>query len=150
MRSSFVDKKGNRQKKPSDKYFSFDNPNLKMITEGKWEMSVYPTLTEKYTPKDIIYIFYIVYEEEILQCEIINLHDNFFIYIHKKTTPIKANKDTLIYTTDYHIEMNYRRSLFKPQSTLEENIVIFFKTDRVRYQDNEVGEIVRAFINFTK
>lgn len=150
MRSSFVDKKGVRQKKPSDKYFSFDNPNLKMITEGKWEMSVYPTLTEKYTPKDVIYIFYIVYEEEILQCEIINLHDNFFIYIHKKTTPIKANKDTLIYTTDYHIEMNYRRSLFKPQSTLEENIVVFFKTDRVRYQDNEVGEIVRAFINFTK
>src|SRR5699024_9979680 len=35
-------------KKESDVYFAFNNPKLKMITEGAWEMEIYPHLPLKY------------------------------------------------------------------------------------------------------
>ena len=41
--------------KPSDVYFAFNNPKLKMVTSGVWELDIYPHLPIKYAPKDIIF-----------------------------------------------------------------------------------------------
>ena len=132
----------------SNVYFAFDNAKLDMIKKGSWEFSNYPHLPVKYKPKDIEYIFLIEFLDEIYQCEIIAIDDSLFVYIHRKTTPIKDDPDTLVYSQDYSIAPNYRRKISKPQSKLEKTILSFFVNDKVYYQDNEVGEAIRGYLRW--
>lgn len=134
--------------KPSDKYFAFDNPKLKMITNGTWEIDIYPHCPTKYAPKNILFTYFIIFNGETLQCEIVNVENNYFTFIHRKTTPIKNNNTDLIYTPDYNSQPNYRRKITKPVLPIEKRITEFFVTDKVFYQDNETGEIVRNYLQF--
>lgn len=137
------------EKKESNKYFCFDNQNLKMITSGKWEFSIYPHLPEKYAPKDVVFIFYIVFDENILQCNIINKENSDFIFIHKKTTEIKNPENALIYSLIQTDKPNYKRKLFSNLSEIETKITKYFARDKVFYQSNEVGEMVRNYIKIS-
>lgn len=143
--SDKVSYKGN-----SNMYFAFDNPKLKMITTGDWELDIYPHLPYKYKPKDIIYIYYIKYEDEIYQCEIIDIDSQMkpFTYIHRKTTEIKDDGTRIIYSSDYSIEPNHKRKIIYALSNIEKKIVWFFKNERVFYQDNEVGNMIENYINW--
>ena len=137
-------------KRKSDKYFAFDNPRLKMITTGDWELDIYPHLPYKYKPKDILYIYFIKYENEIYQCEIIDIdsQNKPFTYIHRKTTPIKDGEPNIIYSADYSIEPNHKRKIIHALSNIEKKIVWFFKNERVFYQDNEVGNMIENYIRW--
>ena len=138
--------------KPSDVYFAFNNPRLQMIT-GKgnvWEMDIYPHCPTKYLPKHILFTFFILYESEILQCEIVMKDDLFFMFVHRKTTPLKDEMNDLIYCQDYNVRPNYRRNILKSNSKLEVRIADLFKRDKVFYQDNEVGEIMRNYLQWCK
>lgn len=139
-----------RQKKASDKLFAFDNPKLHMITNGAWEMALYPHCPKKYAQKDILFTYFIEFEIYRLQCEIIRIENDIFTYIHKKTTPLKDKENDLIYCTDFSTKPNYRRKITKPQTDFERKIVQFFIDELVFYQDNEVGEIVRNYLNWCK
>lgn len=136
----------NTKGKPSDVYFAFDNPKLNMITGGAWEIAVYPHCPKKYRPKDIIFTYFIEFEGDLLQCEIVRVEDVYFTFIHKKTTPLKDPEHDFIYTTEYSPRYNYRRRLTKPVSNFERKIAWFFASDKVFYSDNEVGEIVRNYL----
>ena len=63
--------------KKSDVYFAFNNPKLKMITGGAWEIAIYPRLTKemKYAPKDVLGHYFIKFKENLLMCEIIKKED---------------------------------------------------------------------------
>lgn len=140
-----------KDNKETNKYFAFNNPKLQMITGGAWELEIYPHCPCKYTPKDIAFTYYIKFDGEMLQAEIISCKDEemgdlFFTYIHRKTTPIKNPKTDLVYTPDYNPQPNFRRKLNKPTNDTEKKIVWFFANDKVFYQDNEVGEIVTNYI----
>ena len=139
-------------KRGSDKYFAFDNPKLKMITSGDWELDIYPHLPYKYKPKDIIYKYFIIFENEIYQCEIIDIDDKMkpFTYIHRKSTPIKDDGVSIIYSTDYSIEPNHKRKIIYALSKIEQKIVWFFKNERVFYQDNEVGNMIENYIDWCR
>lgn len=134
------------ESKKSNIYFSFDNPSLKMITSGAWEIALYPHCPVKYLPKDIVFTYFIVFEGEILQCEIVMTDKENFTFVHPKTTPIKDPEKDVIYTQDYNPRPNYHRKITKPVSTLEQKIAWYYKTDNVFYADNETGEIVRNYL----
>lgn len=137
--------------KKSDKYFAFDNPKLKMITSGEWEIDIYPHLPYKYKPKDIIYNYFISFNNELLHCEVIKVDKDIFTFIHRKTTPIKEDEKGMIYSNDLSSpKMNYRRKINKPTTKLEKNIYTFFIRDKVFYQDNDVGEVVRNYLMWCK
>lgn len=136
----------NSRRSENNFYFAFNNPKLDMITSGAWELDLYPHLPYKFQPKNIEFIFFIDFNDKIYQCEIIVIHETSFIYIHDKTTPIKNPDSDLIYTLDYKPEMNYNRSIYTPINRLQEKILWYFKTDRVYYQDNEVGHAIDNFI----
>ena len=136
----------NKDGKPSDVYFAFDNPKLNMITGGAWELDIYPHLPTKYLPKEVIFYYYIKFDDELLQCEVIKHEDILFTFIHRKTTPIKDEKKSLIFSTDYSPRYNWRRHINKPVDKLGEKIFKFYVNDKVFYQDNEVGEIVRNYL----
>lgn len=138
------------KKKKSDKYFAFDNPKLKMITTGEWELDIYPHLPYRYLPKEIYYMYFIKFYGEIFQCEIINSKGNWFTYIHKKTTPIKENEEAIIYQEEHDVRPNYKRKIIYALSKVEQMIVWFFKNDKVFYQDNEVGDMINNYINWCR
>lgn len=132
--------------KASNKYFCFNNQNLQMITGGKWELAVYPHLPTKYKPKDVLFTYYIKFNDVTLQGNIIQIGNENFTYIHMKTTPIKEEDTALIYSLEMNGKPNYKRRLMSSATYLEQQVARYFAIDKVFYQDNEVGEIVRNYL----
>lgn len=132
--------------KPSDVYFAFDNPKLSMITGGEWEIDIYPHIPYKHKPKDILFTYFIIFSKKVLQCEIINIDNAVYTYIHRKTGDIRYPDTDLIFTPDFDPRPNYRRNLARPADPLGRKIFSFFQSDKIFYQDNEVGEIVRNYL----
>lgn len=140
----------NKKGKQSDLYFAFDNPKLSMITGGAWEMEIYPHLPYKYKPKDVLFTYFIKFDSDVLQCEIVNVNDCCFTFIHRKSTELKDSDNDLIYATEYDPRPNWKRKITKPLTPVEKKIAMFFAKDKVYYQDNEVGEIVRNYLMWCK
>ena len=138
--------KSTGKSKENNFYFAFDNPKLEMITTGAWELDIYPHCPIKFKPKDIQFTYFIEYNDELFQCEIVSKDNNLFTFIHRKTTPLKYTDYDLIYTFDYVPKINYNRSVFKPRNQLENRIRDFFIFDKVYYQDNEVGDTINNYL----
>lgn len=138
----------NAKAKKSNDYFAFDNPGLEMITGGAWEIDLYPHLTIDYERKDIMFMYFICFEDKILQCEIICKDDCRFTYIHRKTSPIKNPDRDIIFSTEYDPRPNHFRNIRRPTHPIGQKIAEDFKREKIFYQDNEVGEIVRNYLIF--
>lgn len=136
--------------RPSNKYFAFSNPKLEMITGGAWELAIYPHLPYKYKPKDVLLIFFIEFSDNIYQCEIINVNETVFIYIHNKTTPIRKPDEHIIYSLEYNPKMNYNRNIFRPNGSVQSKIAYLFKHDKVFYQNNNVGDAVNNYLKLCR
>lgn len=139
-----------KEGKKSDVYFAFDNPSLQLITGGAWEIDLYPHCPIHYERKDIQLVFFIMFQESILQGEIV-IKDNYnFIFIHRKDTPIKDPDNDLIISMEYDPRPNWVRGLNKSSLKPLQMIAKYFHNDKVFYQDNEVGEEVRNFLQESK
>ena len=136
--------------KKNNFYFAFNNPKLAMITGGAWELNIYPHLPLKYKHSDIEFTYFIEFNDNLYQCEVINKEPNYFTYIHIKTTDIQDTNNDLIYTLDYHSRLNYNRNILKPQNQLQKNILWYFSTDRVYYQNNEVGDSIHNYLKLCR
>ena len=136
------------KQKKSNKYFAFNNPKLQMITQGSWEIDIYPHLPYKYTPKECKLIYYIDFNNELLECEIVHSreHKEWFTFIHRKTTPIRDDNERIVYSDKQSTKMNVSNDLFRPKNDIERKILWFYQNNKVCYQSNEVGEVVRNFI----
>ena len=136
--------------KKNNFYFAFNNPKLKMITGGAWELNIYPHAPVKWLPKNIIFTYFIDFNDNIYQCEIINKDSNVFTYIHEKTTPIKNPDKDIIYTLDYNPKINYNVNILKPLTDYQNKITWFYTHDRVYYQDNNVGDAINNYLKICK
>lgn len=143
-------KNHNIQGRKSDVYFAFDNPSLEMITGGAWELDLYPHCPRKYVDEDIVFKFFVVYNDQILQGEVVELDDCSFIYFHRKTGDIRHPDRDLIFAEEYDPRPNYVRNLRRSSLEAVRRISLFFRDSKVFYQDNDVGEIVRNYLQFCK
>lgn len=143
-----VEYTGHGNGKKSDHYFAFDNENLRlrMITTGSWEMDIYPHLPYKYQEKEVIYRFFIIFDGTTLQCNVIQHEDDRFVFIHLKTSEVNARPNEIVYQTDADPRPNYRCRLNRPVTPLEREIVGLFQRDKVFYQSNDLGEVVRNYL----
>lgn len=135
--------------KPSNVYFAFNNPKLHMITgtDGSiWEMNLYPHCPCKFEKSEIIFTYFILFDGKILQCDIVTHNDLTFTFIHQKTTPLRNPDTDLIYSLEYDPRPNWRRLINRPILDIEKKIWYFFASDKIFYQDNETGEIVRNYL----
>ena len=131
----------------SSRYFAFENPKLKMITNaGDWAIDIYPHCPRKYRPKDIVFTFFIVFDERIYQGEIVNTGKEQFLFFHLKTTELQDPDHDLIYSLDRDPRPNWRVNILKPIYPFENKILHFFKANQVYYQDNQVGNSIENFI----
>lgn len=138
-----------KQKKESNFYFAFDNPKLKMITNGEWEIDIYPHLPMKYKPKEIKYFYFIEYYETILRCDVVKVGRFAFTYVMRKTTPIHEDDYRhIVYSTNTSPKPNYRKYINRGVGEVEKILIDFYKKDKVFYQDNDVGEVVRNYFSF--
>ena len=134
--------------KKSDVYFAFDNPHLKMITTGEWEIDIYPHCPVKYKPKDVKFTYFIIFDEDVLQCEIVMQKNITFTFIHRKTTPLQNENKDLIYKPEYDPRLNYSRRITRPRNKIEQKIYFYIQHEKVFYADNEVGEIMRNYLKW--
>lgn len=142
---------GNVAGKDSNRFFAFDNPRLSMITGNGsiWEMAIYPHCPCKYTPADIQFIYFVEFDGDLLQCEIVLKDDLFFTFVHRKTTPIKDQARDIIFSPDVDARPNHFRRITKPTNDLTNRIADFYRRDKVFYADNEVGEIMRNYLQWS-
>lgn len=135
----------------SDLYFAFDNPKLAMIRGEGFEMGMYPHLPEwlNILPRHIKKIFFLDYNDIILQGEIIHYDSNTdFLYFHRKTTPIQDENKDLIFSADCDPRRNWRRNILHPIDDIGKRIYEYFRNEKVFFQDNEVGEEVNNYLKF--
>lgn len=138
----------------SNKYFAFNNPRLKMITGsdgGSWEIDIYPHLPNKYAPKDIILTYFIIFDGVTIQAEVIQQKNNIFTYMHRKTTELRNPDEDIIFSTDYDPRPNWIRNIYHISNPkLARTMSKVFDTDKIFYQDNELGEYVRNYLVWCK
>ena len=136
--------------KDSDVYFAFDNPKLKMITEGSWELDIYPHCPVKFVPNDILFIYFILFDGQIFQCEIVEKDGEMFTYIHVKTTPLQDEDNDIIYSLEHSHKLNWSRSIYKPTNEIMKKILYFFQVDKVFYQNNDVGDTINNYLKIAR
>lgn len=139
--SAGVGKKG----KPSDVYFAFDNPKLKMITTGAWELNVYPRSPYKIRPKDIVFHYYINFDLEWLQADIVAVNGDYFTHIHPCREP-KEKRSEVIFSPEFSSNPRHFRLLTHARTNLHRKILEFYHNDKIFYSDNDTGEIVRNYL----
>lgn len=139
-----------KKTKKSNKYFAFDNKNLEMITQGKWELALYPHLPERYKRSQVLFTYFIEFQGDVLQCEIVQTDTGMFTYVHEKTTPIKEPDKDVIFSDRHMVGNNYYRRLLHPRDELSKRIGMFYATEKVFFQNNDCGEIVRNYIRSTE
>ena len=134
--------------KPSDVYFAFNNPKLQMITgQGQvWELEIYPHCPRKYFRENVIFSYFIDFNNELLQCDIVNINDETFTFIHRKTGKIKYPEKDLVFTLADNPRINIRKYINQPFDKLGKKIYYFYQIYKVFYQDNDVGELVRNYM----
>ena len=142
--------KPNKQGKPNNYYFAFDNPKLAMITSGQWEMEIYPHLPYKYKPQNVVMHYYIYFSDVWLHAEIVYLPNCTFTFIHRKTTPLSEydNKNVIIFSDEISPLPNHFRRINEPRNNLCKRIFEYYITDRIFYADNEIGEVVRNYLKW--
>ena len=93
-----------------------------------------------------IIVYFIEFNDELFQCEIVAKDNNLFTFIHRKTSKLKYPEHDLVYSTQFSARPNFRRKITRPTNEIEKKIAEFYIKDKVFYSDNEVGEIVRNYL----
>lgn len=137
------------KKTKSDPFFAFNNPKLKMITTGAWELAIYPHLPMKYSEKDIVFRFFIDFADDIIQGNIIRGKDGPWLYMHRKTTPVKYSTD-LLFTFEESPSIYKVYNIFRSDLPVVRTIRDLLQNHKVFYSDNDTGEIVRNFLLTSK
>lgn len=137
---------GNATGKKSNKYFSFANARLNMITSGKWEIAIYPHLPAHYSinRNDILFTFFIRFGSKLIGCDIVQKNNDYFIFCRWQTKETSDND--LEYSLSYLPSPYKRKSFLYPIDDTDRKIKNFFSSNRVFYLNNEIGEIVHNYL----
>lgn len=136
--------------KKSNVYFAFGNQSLRMITSGDWELGFFPHCPDGYKilPKDIKFKFYIEFEEELFQGNIVKKDEDLFLFIHEKTTPLKELKNDVVFSQVPSTNKNYRMLINRPTDRIGKIIWKMFVDEKVFYSNNSVGNAIDCYISW--
>lgn len=134
--------------KDSDVYFAFDNPELRMITRGEWEIAVYPRLKKGHKRSDVVQDFFIQFDGDIVHGEIVVTDADCYLFFYPKDDNIERDDD-IVYTTSAVPRWNYRMALTKQNDKLSMKIRELMSINKAFYSSNECGEIVRNYLKWS-
>lgn len=137
--------KGNTKK--ICKYFAFDNPQLEMITNGKWELKNYPHAPFKIVNTDIKLKFYIFFNEEVIAGNIIQKNTDLFIFFNPQTKTQKLElKNKIVYSFKPSTNLLHCQNITEINCTTQKIINDLIKNNRMFFSDNMTGETVRNWL----
>lgn len=139
-----------KESKENEKYFAFGNPRLKMITDGEWEIAAHPHLKHSYAPKDLLFTFYIYFDDEYLCGKIIIYGGYPVLFVEPKTTPLKKPDIDLIYSDQWDARPNWRRSIYHDNLQVSRRILSFVADGKTYFADNTTGEIWDAYLKWSR
>lgn len=134
--------------KETDKYFAFDNPRIQMITAGRFEAALWPHCPREIKPGEVVFSFFIDFDEELLRGDVIRGEVDEWIYITPKTTPLQHPDEDLIYSDKDDPRPNWRRRITKPRTNAERAILELIGAEKVFYADNQCGESLRTYMQW--
>lgn len=129
----------------SNKMFAFNNPRLKMITNGGFEIAVHPHLPygHRVKPKDIVFSAYVLYCEDMVKMDVC-VHDGLnYMICHPWTSDIKYPENEIVCYTEPDVRPNWRVGFGSDK--IGRKLKWYFSNDKVFYSDNMVGEIMESF-----
>lgn len=129
------------------KYFAFDNPQLKMITNGKWEIKSYPHCPISVNKQNTAYIFFVLFEEHILRGNIVNDGDTVFILFTPHTNLNReVSAEDIVYSMGVSPYPLWCQSLNDTPTEVHKIIRDLISRNKMFFSDNTTGEIVRNWI----
>lgn len=136
----------------NDYLFAFDNPELRMITSGGWEIKAYPLLETDLNPRDVCGTAWLLYQGERLQLDVVSNGSVAYLYIHKGDDPlVLPDSDVdLIYSPEYDMRPNWRRSINTPQSDAERVIANLIRCGKIYYDDNVTGNTWDSYVKWCR
>lgn len=127
-------------------YFAFDNPRLKMITSGDWEIDSYPHIPRGIRPADVRFSFFVLFDGEVLHADVVTRPGTAYIAVHPKTTELKSPERDLIYSAAPDPRRNWRVGFSHPETKRETLILSMINTGKVFFSDNMTGEAWNNYI----
>lgn len=137
----------NQTSQKVSKYFAFDNPQLDMITEGSWEIALYRHAPPQLNNYPILFSFFVVYHDKIVQGDIYQYKNYPIIFYHPKTTELQhPERDVIYYEDIYDGNPLHMISLTGGQTRAQKIIEQLIRTNRTFYSDNSCGELVNNWL----
>lgn len=133
----------NKKAKQLSKYYAFDNPQLKMITEGSWEIQSYPHCEHSVRKEDIAYKFYILFSDTLICGNIVAKDNYLFILYHPHTGNHTPNDDDIMYIPVHDGALLHCVTLSEQRTRLHSLISKLISEGREFYSDNTTGEVIR-------
>ena len=130
-------------------FFAFDNPELEMITKGKWEMALY-----RHPPKNlgscrIQFSFWISFDGELIQGDIYIYQGFPIIVYHPKTTELKEESRSIIYSEDTLDGSPLHQVQLRIAPTRAQQLIVqLIDQQKTFYSDNETGEVVANWLKY--
>lgn len=146
------------RKKDSNKYFCFNDPHVSMITSALWETDLYPHLPKVYNKdkgiedfidfddSNVDFSFFVKYQNATVQGDWIDTGDFNFIFMHKKTTPIRHVDDDIVYCLDSNPRANWIPNLMKNKLEISASIRNMITEGKIFFQSNAVGETFNKYL----
>ncbi|MBQ6629769.1 MAG: phage DNA encapsidation protein [Methanobrevibacter sp.] len=134
--------------KESAKFFNFNSTKANMITTGKWEIPDYPHYGKSIDfIREVIFRFYVYFDNEILCCCIVRKKEEVFLYIHMQTKDVDFDNE-LVFTTSP--DGNPRHYTSFSSSTfayakVAQLINMLIRSDKMFFSTNKVGEIFNNY-----
>lgn len=139
-------------KKVKKYLYAFDDPESNALQSGEWDTGMYPQLDSEVKARDVCGRFFVEYEDNTLECDIVSNDDGGFIYVHRNVDildPIDYDID-LIYTDVFSPKGNYRRKLTQSFSPAENVILSLIRAEKLLFDDNMSGYIFNTYLNWCK
>lgn len=144
-----------KKSKKSNVYFAFNNPKLNMITGGDsiWQIGVYPHSPIKFSHiDDVVFKYWIRFNDDEFQCEIVQKGTYNFTYIFQKTSDYKHLDNDLIFDAEGVCDMYHQYSIRNnslPRDFINK-LLMYFNSKQVYYSDNTTGNAINTYIEWCK
>ena len=142
---------GTGLKLESNKYFAgFDNPAMRMITHGEWEIPCYPHLPEDYHKHQNKANCFIKFGNRVMHGDLFLYKGLPAVYFHEKSTEIRLmkGKDLVMGEDIMEYFPQIETNLLHPQTRMGQAILNCMQNQRVFYQDNFCGEYVNNYLKW--
>lgn len=132
--------------KVANKLFAFDNPQLEMVKNGKWEIKNYARAPYPIHDDMVLKDFYVLFNEQMIRGRIVKNKTDLFLFFNRQTKDVKIDNLTPFYSNDFSSSMCHVRYLQDCPTAVHKLICDLVKKNSMCFSDNEVGELIRNWL----